>query len=100
MTEKRFCFVCGRLASDTFGIRSRYGRQRNAHWAPDVGVYLCPEHVVSGAEIEITYRATSTGKIDVRTTLVGGAVPTSAHAVHAIGSGKTTRDDDAQEELF
>jgi hypothetical protein len=83
------CFVCGKQAETALGIRLRR-RNTNAIWAPNLHAYLCDLHARSGAEIEVRYKETLTGRIAATVIRDGKVVATVGHEI-----GKAT-----QESLF
>ena len=48
------CIVCGETARHTLGIRARYGKQRDALWAPDIDAYLCDTHAHNDCHLSLT----------------------------------------------
>jgi len=77
------CIICGESARNTLGIRLRYGRQRDAHWAPDLDAYLCDRHAKSGCVIGVEIAATGDGRVRTTTTGPRG----SSQVVLVIDSG-------------
>jgi len=78
------CIICGKDARHTIGIRSRYGRQKNADWAPETGAYLCDKCAQAGVEIAIAIGPTSDRRVTTHTTGPAGRV---SRAVE-IGTGR------------
>ena len=76
------CLVCGERATTALGIRLRR-RNTNAVWAPNLSAYLCDLHAVSGCEVGVMYRATSTGRVVVH--VVNGDGATVSRVDHPIG---------------
>lgn len=61
------CLVCGEVARNTLGIRCRFGRQRDALWAPDIDAYLCDKHAKAGCEITVDFTPTEDGIVTITT---------------------------------
>jgi len=61
------CLVCGDDARNILGIRLRYGKQKDAHWAPDLDAYLCERHAKSGVVLNIEVVPTSDGRVRAHT---------------------------------
>jgi hypothetical protein len=62
------CIVpgCRRNALNTLGVRLRKP-DTSAIWAPQTDAYVCDTHARSGARLTLTYEATGTGRVEVRT---------------------------------
>lgn len=86
MTEKiipgSYCLVCGKPAVSRLGIRAR-NKETNAYWAPELGVFLCLAHTHSGAEIEIRYQESASGRVRARVFHDGRTVSLIDHPIRA-----------------
>lgn len=65
---KHHCIVpnCQRDGLHAITLRLRRP-DTSAVWAPNTDAYLCDEHAVGGAEIELTFRVKRTRRLDIST---------------------------------
>ncbi len=69
------CIVpgCTRTGANDLGIRLRR-RDRTAWWARETAAHVCDAHARGGARITVTYEATDTDTVEVRTQGVTEAI--------------------------